>query len=86
MDNTSKFIFDIYKDQKNNLYMPESLAYVHKISNKGQVVIINNERYIEVNKEDVEQVTKESNNFKVPQNFMYIKEDDFIDKTLKNIE
>ena len=80
MDNTSKFIFDIYKDQKNNLYMPESLAYVHKISNKGQVVIINNERYIEVNKEDIEQVTKESNNFKVPQ----YKECNLVDKQLDN--
>lgn len=66
MDNTSKFIFDIYKDQKNNLYMPESLAYVHKISNKGQVVIINNERYIEVNDNDIKDIMEKSKYERIP--------------------
>ena len=80
MDNTDRFIYTIYKDQKDNLYMPESIAYVHKISNKGLVVVINNEKYVQVNKEDIEKVSKDSNNFKVPQ----YKDCNLVDKPLNN--
>ena len=59
--------FYVYKDQNNNVYAPESLAYIYKIENKGQTVIINNEKYIQVNKEDIDEIVNKSSNTRTPQ-------------------
>lgn len=68
MENTNQQnTFYVYTDQNNNDYAPESLAYIYRIENKGRTVMINNEKYIQVNKEDVNEIVNKSGNTRIPQ-------------------
>ena len=58
--------FIVYTDQNNNTYIAESLAFISKIPNNGKMVMINNTKYMQVTKEEIDEVIKKSNYDKIP--------------------
>ena len=65
MENSS---FVVYTDQNNNKYIIESLANENNITNKGKAISIKNQKYIQVDNNDINNIIVKSNNTKTPIN------------------
>ena len=77
---THQTTFNVYTDQNNNMYILEPLAFANKITNKGKMVMIKNEKYMQVNKEDIEEIMRKTNNDRLP----IYKKCNLVDKTIDN--
>ena len=58
--------YALYSDQNNNLYISTAIASKYNITNKGKEILIKNEKYIQVNSEDINYITQSSNNTMIP--------------------